>query len=349
MKKRVTDWGISTLIGLAFGLAAGYYVSRYQVGRPSIEIYLWSVALSLAIVHSIGALGALSQSLLRPRLETLSPTRRLWLEVPASVTAHILGFAIPTLLGYRLLGFPLKSFFASFGTFLVVFLIIHESEYLVRFYRELKNAEVREERLKALATRAELRALRAQINPHFLFNTLNTIAALTHTDPVQAEALIERMAEMFRYVLAGSERGLVPLEEELAFVESYLEIERARFGDQLRITREVAPGVPDVLVPSLVLQPLVENVLRHGRGSDGSVDVSIRVQTTGNEVVIAVTDQGPGMPPRFRIGEGPGHGLHNVDERLRNTYGEGHGLQIRDSDPHGTVVAVRIPTEVVSA
>ena len=324
-------------------------MTRFQVGPSSLNIYLWSMVLSLAIVYSIGALGGLSHYILRPKLETLTGTKRLWLEIPASIASHILGFVIPSLLIYRFLGIPVTTFFASLGTFLVVVLIIHESEYLVRFYRELRDAEVREERLKALATRAQLRALRAQINPHFLFNTLNTIAALTHTDPVQAEAMVERLAELFRYVLAGSERGLVPLGEELIFVDGYLEIERARFGDQLRITREVGPGVARLLVPSLILQPLIENALRHGRGSDGSADVSIRVQRHDDEVAITVADRGPGMPPRFRIGEGPGHGLRNVDERLRNTYGAGYGLQIRANDPHGTVVTVRIPTAVRSA
>jgi LytS/YehU family sensor histidine kinase len=109
----------------------------------------------------------------------------------------------------------------------IVFPIIHGTETALRYYRRLQDKERVEEQLRALATRAELRALKAQINPHFLFNTLNTIAHLIHADPAQAEATIERLAEMFRYVLTGSEWGLVPLAEELAFVDSYLEIERA--------------------------------------------------------------------------------------------------------------------------
>jgi two-component system LytT family sensor kinase len=125
-----------------------------------------------------------------------------------------------------------------------------------QFRRELtacKKAIVRtlvEFVLPALATEAELRALKAQINPHFLFNTLNTIAELIHADSERAEATVERLAEMFRYVLNGSERGLVPLEEELAFLEGCLEIERARFGDRLRVTREIAPEALSLLVPS---------------------------------------------------------------------------------------------------
>jgi LytS/YehU family sensor histidine kinase len=215
----------------------------------------------------------------------------------------------------------------------------------LRFFRQVQEKERQEERLKALATEAELRALKAQINPHFLFNTLNTIAELIHTDSDRAEATVERLAEMFRYVLNGSERGLVPLEEELDFLDGYLEIERARFGDRLHITCGTAPRALGLLIPSLVLQPLVENAIRHGQGADGTVELGIEFRVDGHQVVITVSDQGPGMPAIHRIGDGPGHGLHNVDQRLRRTYGEGYGLKISANQPQGTIVTLSIPVE----
>jgi two-component system LytT family sensor kinase len=336
-------------MALAFGLLVGYWVSIYSVGHFSVETCLWSMAFSLVTVHSIGVFCAVSEALLRPRLKGLPRTKRLWFEVPTSVAAHILGFVIPVFLFYWLFGFPMKSFLASFGIFLVVFLVLHEFEYLVRFYRELKQAEITEERLKALAAQSELKALKAQINPHFLFNTLNTIAQLIHADPAQAEATVERLAEMFRYVLAGSERGLVPLEEELSFVDDYLAIEQARFGERLRVTREIASEALNVTVPSLVLQPLVENAVRHGQGTGGSVDLTIRVRPQGDEVMIVIADRGLGMRDGVWEVGGGGHGLRNVDERLRKIYGEAYGLEIRDNEPQGTVVTVRIPTSERSA
>jgi two-component system LytT family sensor kinase len=148
---------------------------------------------------------------------------------------------------------------------------------------------------------------------------------------------------MFRYVLNGSERGLVPLEEELAFLDDYLEIERVRFGDRLRVSRKTAPETLDLLVPSLVLQPLVENTIRHGQGADGSIDLAIDIHADGDRVVIAISDQGRGMPVRHRIGEGPGHGLSNVDQRLRKTYGQAYGLEIGANQPQGTIVTLNIP------
>jgi two-component system LytT family sensor kinase len=138
---------------------------------------------------------------------------------------------------------------------------------------------------------------------------------------------------------------MVPLKEELAFLDGYLEIERVRFGDRLRVTREIAPEALDLLVPSLVLQPLVENTLRHGLGADGSIDLGIAIHTYGNQAVIAISDQGPGMPARHKIGEGPGHGLYNVDQRLRKTYGEAYGLEISANQPQGTLITLRIPVE----
>jgi two-component system LytT family sensor kinase len=225
----------------------------------------------------------------------------------------------------------------------VVFPIIHGTEMALRYLRQVQEKERQQAQLRALATEAELRALKAQINPHFLFNTLNTIAELIHADSEKAEATVERLAEMFRYVLAGSERGLVPLEEELAFLDGYLEIERVRFGDQLRVTRWIAPEALDLLVPSLVLQPLVENTVRHGQGTDGSIDLGIDIHTDGDRALIAISDQGPGMPVGHKVGEGPGHGLYNVDQRLRRTYGEAYGLEIGSNQPQGTIVTLSIP------
>jgi len=351
MKRWLTHWGVSTLMALAFGLAVGYYLSTYYMGHFSVETCLWSVAFSLVTVYSIGAFCAVSEALLRPRLKGLPRTKRLWLEVPTSVAAHVVGFLIPAFLFYWLLGFPMRSFLASFGSFLVVFLIIHEFEYLVRFYRALKEAEIREERLKALAAQSELKALRAQINPHFLFNTLNTIAGLIGTHPQEAEEITEKLAEVFRYVLLASEREFVSLGEELGFIESYLDIEKARFGERLRLERVVSPSVLQTPVPVLILQPLVENAVKHGRDPEtGAAWVRIAVQRDGDVVRIQVSDRGRGIPEAAREGVyANGTGIRNVSERLQRTYGQEYNLEIRDNKPQGTVVTVRIPTQEGSA
>ena len=228
---------------------------------------------------------------------------------------------------------------ALFGLVLVIRSIRYASE----FYRGLKAKEMMEERLRTLKAQAELKALKAQINPHFLFNTLNTIATLTHSDPSTAEMTIERLAEMFRYVLIASERGQVPLADEMAFVDDYLEIERARFGDRLCITRQISPQSLHILIPSLLIQPLVENTIRHGQDERGCIDLMLRLYQEDSDIVIQIADRGPGMPSNFNLGDSKGLGLRNVDARLQKIYGEGYGLQIDDNDPCGTVFTVRIP------
>jgi signal transduction histidine kinase len=345
MTKQKTHWRDSAVLHalrfiliptILFGLGTGLLTGEYVI----------SFVTSLTISATLYTLYWLDWNLLRPRLKNLPRDRRLLLEVAFACLETILGALLAFFICGRVFGFDLQTNSVWFAIVLVfvLFLAARSIRYALEFYRDLREKEWQEEQLRTLATQAELKALKAQINPHFLFNTLNTIAQLIHTDPAQAEATVERLAEMFRYVLAGSERGLAPLEEELTFVDDYLEIERARFGERLRLTREVAPEALSVPVPSLILQPLVENAVRHGQGSDGSIDLTIHVRLHGNEVLIAIADHGPGMPPDYRADAGRGVGLRNVDERLRKTYGDECGLEIQDNEPQGVVVTIRIPT-----
>jgi two-component system LytT family sensor kinase len=324
------------LPAIGFGLGVGFATQDYAA----------SLVTGLAISGTIYVLYQFDLAFLRPRLEMLSRDWvRVGLEMAVSLFEHLLGALLALLVCSRLFGLRivLSAAWLALAAMVIAVPIIHGTDMALRFYRQLKETERQEEKLRALATEAELTALKAQINPHFLFNTLNTVAQLIHTDSARAEATIERLAEMFRYVLAGSKRKWVPLEDELAFVDGYLEIERARFGDRLRVSRNVAPQALNLLVPSLILQPLVENAVRHGRASDGSIDLALRIAVVANELSITIADRGPGMPPSFRLGEGPGLGLRNVDERLRKTYGENCGLEITDNQPQGTTVTIRIP------
>jgi signal transduction histidine kinase len=324
------------VVGFTFGvgLATGNWPVSFVTG----------VAISLAI----SALYWLDQRFLHPSLERLPQDWiRMGLEMTFLLLDHVVGAVLALIVSSRLFGFqgvPAASWLPV-AAMVAIFPIIHGTEMALRYFRQVQEKEKQEERLRALAAEAELKALKAQINPHFLFNTLNTIAELIHTDSERAEKTVERLAEMFRYVLTGSERISVPLEEELAFVDSYLQIEQARFGEHLRVTREVDRDALGASVPGLILQPLVENAIGHGRGGNGRIDLTIHVGLGREDVIIAVGDTGPGMPSNFRIGASPGYGLHNVDQRLRKTYGETYTLDISANHPQGTVVTLRIPLE----
>lgn len=206
------------------------------------------------------------------------------------------------------------------------------------FQREARDRELRAAQLESLLRQAQLDALRSQLNPHFLFNSLHSIAELVHQDPRLAERLVVQLGELLRRALESSRTGDVSLAQELDFVRDYLAIEQVRLGDRLNVTWEVDPAVQGARVPSLLLQPLVENAIRHGvanRATGGQV--WIRARRDGGGVVIEIGDDGPGLA----AAPAEGVGLANTRARLRATYGDDHAFDLRGDD--GCVVSIRVP------
>jgi sensor histidine kinase YesM len=337
-----------------FGRALAHHVLSPFLGSALAVAFatgrwdLSALGTGLAVTGMLALFWKLDRTFIYPHLKRIPQD---WLRIETELFVSVLGHLLGALLALAACGYifgfeiaPKASWLLLIGI-TMVFPILHGAEMAVNYYRQLQEKARMEQELRSLATQAELKALKAQINPHFFFNALNTIAALIHTDPTLAEASVERLAQMFRYVLAGSERGQVTLEEELAFVDDYLEIERARFGERLRITREIDPQALATPMPNLILQTLVENAVKHGQGDNGHTDLYIRVEAADADVHITVADQGPGMPTGYRIGGGPGHGLYNVDERLRKMYGR--RLTIEKNEPRGTVIKMCIPTHNV--
>jgi two-component system LytT family sensor kinase len=208
---------------------------------------------------------------------------------------------------------------------------------------ELSEMEAQGERL----ARAELRALRAQISPHFIYNALAAVASFIHSRPEEARELLTEFAEFIRYAFAR-QRAYVTVADELRYVEKYLRLEQARFGERLRVRVQVDPEVLQAVLPVLSLQPLVENAVRHGveREPDGGM-VTIEGIDLGNDVALRVSDEGPGIDPERAqaalAGQGPGIGLGNVHGRLLSTFGEGYGLAVEPRDGRGTTVVMTLP------
>ncbi|MEU7987800.1 histidine kinase [Streptosporangium canum] len=216
---------------------------------------------------------------------------------------------------------------------------------------QLELAELDSSRRRAME--AETRALRAQISPHFVYNSLTTIASFVRTDPERARELLMDFADFTRHALR---RGgdFTTLADELRCVDRYLLLERARFGERLRFTVRVAPEVLPVPVPFLCLQPLVENAIKHGiAATGGSGEVRVVVRDAGPEAHISVEDDGLGMDPgraRRLLDDDPGQGrdesgigLANVDVRLRQIYGEDYGLVVETALGAGTKIRLRVP------
>lgn len=212
---------------------------------------------------------------------------------------------------------------------------------------QLELAQLERERRRA--DQAELRFLRAQIAPHFVYNALTAIESFIRTDPERARELLVGFADFTRYSFA-SHGQFVTMADELRLVDSYLELERARFGDRLTVSVRVAPTVLGVLLPSLVIQPLVENAVRHGlEPSERPGALCIAVTDEGADAGVRIQDDGVGADPvrlvRVLSGTDPSDavGLHNVDERLRAVFGEEYGVRIRSALGCGTTVTLRIP------
>ena len=210
------------------------------------------------------------------------------------------------------------------------------------------------DRQAELVARAEVKALQAQINPHFLFNTLNTIAALTRTEPLQARDLLREFAVFYRQTLENSE-SRIPISKELEQTHRYLKFEHARFGeDRIVETQHIESGCQQVLVPSFLIQPIVENAVRHGMRDEGPLHIDIHVATEGSDVLIAVADDGLGMDDKVadlllqkatgpnKNSKGTGIALRNVAERIEKFYGIGSGIEVMSKPNEGTCVTLRL-------
>lgn len=202
---------------------------------------------------------------------------------------------------------------------------------------------------RAALAELEVRALRAQISPHFIYNSLNAIASFINTDPAKARDLVLEFADFTRYSFRRA-GDFTTVAEELRSIDSYLKLERARFGDRLRVTLQVAPEVLSTVIPFLSMQPLVENAVRHGlEAKEGGGRITITAQDAGAFAEITVEDDGVGIDPEklaeVLAGGPPGEhvGLRNVDARLRQVYGDEHGLVVETNVGAGTLVRMRVP------
>jgi sensor histidine kinase YesM len=228
---------------------------------------------------------------------------------------------------------PLAAIF-SLGAF------VHSSLRLrlVSAEERLREKELAEERARKLAAEARLQSLEARLRPHFLFNTLNSISALIATDPERAEQIVERLATQLRTSLDTSDRPLISMREELVIVQSYFDIEKARFGDRLSLALDVPTGLQDAKVPPMSVQSLVENAVKHGIGPQASGgQIRVAASSENGDLHVAVSDSGPG----FDLTVVPaGHGLENLVERLDVLFGDKAKLKTDCRDGHCVVEMV---------
>lgn len=210
-------------------------------------------------------------------------------------------------------------------------------------YRRLRDRELRASQLETQLVRAQLQTLKMQIQPHFLFNTLHAISELVHENADAADRMISRLGDLLRISMDAGGRQEVPLREELEFLRAYLEIQQTRFQDRLSVQVEAPTELLGAQLPNLLLQPLVENAIRHGTAGDtGPVHIRVRALRQAGRLRLEVRDRGVGLPH----GEGAlreGVGIGNTRARLRQLYGRDHSLEIRNAPGGGVLAVVLLP------
>jgi LytS/YehU family sensor histidine kinase len=242
--------------------------------------------------------------------------------------------------GLMLSSFP-RLIFVNLDKELLVYWIIVVISHAADYYQRYREGELR-------ASQAQLQALKMQLHPHFLFNALHSISALVHIDPDAADKMIARLGDFLRLTLESSAAQVVPLRQEIEFLNCYLEIERIRFRDRLTTHIDVDPQLLDCGVPNLILQPIVENAIRHGvsqRAAHGHVE--LRASRAGALLRLEVRDNGRGLPEgaeACRSSKG-GVGLANTRARLQQLYGAGYSFDLANSPAGGVVVTMEIPLQ----
>lgn len=224
---------------------------------------------------------------------------------------------------------PLRAFLTGYGVWVVLLVAWTALYFSLHEVRARRREEIRALKLEIAAREGQLRGLRSQLNPHFLFNAMNSVRELTNEDPHRAEQMLTQLSELLRYSLRSNERDLVSLAEEVRGVERYLAVEGVRFEERLRVRWDVAPGILTASVPPFVLQTLVENAVKHGvaRRAEGD-DVTISARADDGCLVVEVTNAGPLSP----AGAAAGLGLRNARERLQLLFGPPAGLDVADEE-----------------
>jgi sensor histidine kinase YesM len=348
-KACLTSFAFWTLIGLAF--ASQLYVSSAHFGNPISWRYAVSNSLADWYVFALLSVPAIGLSQRHPLIQ------KRWKDAVAIHFGASTLFSI-TWVGLRLVAGRFLSlaylesldFAQAFKdllgrTFLfnlLIYWVIVTVSHALDYYRKYHERELRTSELEKRLAQAKLQALQMQLNPHFLFNTLHAISALMHKDVEAADRMIARLSDLLRYALESTDAQEVPLKQELDFLKRYLEIEQTRFGNRLAVQMEIAPETIDARVPNLVLQPLIENAIRHGIEPHSKAGrISLRATRDNETLVLQVRDNGAGVSNHSKLQEGIG--LSNTRARLQELYGADHRFELNNATDGGLLVSVTIP------
>jgi signal transduction histidine kinase len=233
---------------------------------------------------------------------------------------------------------------------LAVYALIVCAWYAWDYYRKFRERDAQATELAGRLAQAQLHALRMQLNPHFLFNTLNAVSSLMLRDVPAANRMISRLGELLRLTLEKSDHQEVSLEQEIEFLRRYLEIEQIRFGERLQLRMEVDPSTLSAAVPNLILQPLVENAVRHAiEPQEAGGQIHVRSACDNGRLLLQISDNGPGLIPQSSVEGRERIGLNNTRERLRKLYGENQQFDLNGNAMGGITASLSIPFHLLKA
>jgi signal transduction histidine kinase len=339
--------GFWTLVGLAF--AGQLYLTQTKLGTP--VSWAFAVTRSLADWYVFALLSWPALRLARRFPLGDAPTP--WLAALHLVAGFVFSLVWMLLRAGVAVGLEQRPFAETLRHALVATLVFNVLVYWVTivvahafgFYERMRERERRGLELEKRLAESRLQALQMQLNPHFLFNALHGVSALMYRDVDAADRMLVRLSELLRHALDRSEAQRVPLRDELAFLDRYLELEQIRFAGRLKVNREVADATGDALVPNLILQPLVENAIKHGLASmiqPGTITLRA-ARLPDQRLRLEVEDNGVGLG-QGQLG-GTGIGLTNCRARLRQLYGDRAQLQLGPGDLGGVRVTLELPFE----
>jgi two-component system, LytTR family, sensor kinase len=337
-----------TVVGLFFA-SQTYLAYKYSGGNPHLGVIL-KFSLSEWYLWALLAPGVLWLAR-RLSLERGRRGRSLATHLVVSVGVAVAQWGLNNLCRRYVLGFPGQvSLVYTFHSNLVTYWVLVGATCGYNYYVRYRQGELRAAQLSAQLAQAQLQALRTQLHPHFLFNTLNGIATLVHRDPEAADQMIARLSALLRLTLEGIGVHEVPLAKEIDFLKGYLEIEKVRFGDRLTVEMQIAPEVLGARIPYLILQPLVENAIRHGiapRAQPGRI--AILAAAENGSLVLEVRDNGPGLPAGSETAPGQGMGISNTRSRLEKLYAERQRFEMKNGINGGFAVTLTLPFQPASA
>lgn len=347
IKQRFLRWSLLflcwTFLGL-FSASQVYIRYTYNSDRPTS----WRQALSVAMPdwYAWAILSPLIFAFARRfPIASHKSWRRAVAHLGAGLSFSSLKIMLEFMVLWPMLGLPARTpYFIVLQQNLLIYAAIVGMHYAFDYYRQYREHEVKASQLETQLAQAQLQALRMQLHPHFLFNTLHAISTLVHKDAEAADRMIARLSDLLRLSLDNLGEQEVPLQRELEFLQRYLEIEQIRFGDRLIVQIDVVPATLEALVPNLILQPLVENAIRHGitpRAVPGRIE--IHAERENEQLQLRVLDDGAGLPEGKFAALKEGIGLTNTRARLQQLYGAAGRLALHNVAGGGLRVDISIP------